>query len=60
MDKLFIGELDADSRAEERVMLERLLGNVKAFYKNPDNLQAFEAWKKNKEDITYGTNHNSA
>ena len=44
-------------RAKERVMLERLLDNAKAFYRNPENLQAFEAWKKNKEAHTYGTNY---
>lgn len=52
------GELDADGRAKERVMLERLLDNAKAFYQNPKNQQAFEAWKKNKEELVYGTaNH---
>lgn len=49
------GELDADGRAEERVMLERLLANAKAFFQNPENLKAFEAWKQNKEEHTYGT-----
>lgn len=60
MDELRSGELDADGRAKERVMLERLLDNAKAFYRNPENLQAFEVWKKNKEEHTYGTNHVSA
>lgn len=58
MLELRSGELDADGRAKERVMLERLLDNAKAFYRNPENLQAFEAWKKNKEEHTYGTNYN--
>ena len=49
------GELDADSRSEERVMLEWLLDSAKAFYRNPENLRAFEAWKQNKEEQTYGT-----
>lgn len=56
---MLIGELDADNHAKERVMLERLLDNVKTFYKDPDNLQAFTAWKKNKEEMTHGTDHNS-
>lgn len=51
------GELDADGRAKERVMMERVLDNAKAFYQNPENLKAFEAWKKNKEVHTYGTNY---
>lgn len=54
------GELDADGRAKERVMLERLLDSAKAFYQNPEHLKAFEAWKQNKEEHTYGTNHVNA
>lgn len=56
------GELDAttEDRAKERVMLERLTDTAKAFYKNPKNLQAFEAWKKNKEEHTYGTSYVNA
>ena len=57
MTELRPGELDADGRAEERVMLERLLVNAKAFVRNPENLKAFEAWKHNKEENTYGTDH---
>lgn len=58
MTELRAGELDADGRAKERVMLERLLANAKAFFQNPDNRKAFEAWKQNKEEHTYGTtNH---
>lgn len=52
--------LDVNGRAKERVMVERLLANANAFYKNQENLQAFEAWKKNKEEHTYGTNHSNA
>ena len=54
------GELDALIDAEgakEKVMLERILDNAITFYKNPKNVQAFEAWLKNKEDLHYGTNH---
>lgn len=51
-------ELDVNDRAKERVMLERILDNAKSFYRNPKNLQAFEVWKKNKEEHTYGTNYN--
>lgn len=57
MVELRSGELDADGRANERVMLERLLDNAKAFYQKPENLKAFKAWKKNKEEQTYGTNY---
>lgn len=60
MIELRYGELDTDGRSEERIMLERLIDNAKAFYRNPENLQAFEAWKKNKEEQTYGTNHTHA
>ena len=55
MIELSSGELDADGRAKERVMLERLLANAKAFFQNPENRKAFEAWKQNKEEQTYGT-----
>lgn len=57
MTELRPGELDADGRAKERVMLERLLANAKAFFQNPENLKAFEAWKQNKEEHPYGTNY---
>ncbi len=60
MNELRGGALDADDRAKERVMLERLLDNAKAFYRNPENLRAFEAWKKNKEEQSYGTNYTHA
>ena len=43
-------------RSKERVMLDRLLGGVKSFFNNPANLQAFEAWRNNKEEKSYGTN----
>ena len=55
MSELRSDELDVDDSAKERVMLERLLDNAKAFYRNPKNLQAFETWKNNKEEQTYGT-----
>lgn len=57
MDELKDEMLDVNGYAKERVMLERLLASATAFYKNHENLQAFEAWKKNKEEHTYGTNH---
>lgn len=60
MAELRSGELDADGRAKERVMLERLLDSAKAFYQDTENLKAFEAWKKNKEEHTYGTNYVNA
>lgn len=49
----------ADSRDKEYVMLERLLNNVKTFYQNPDNIRAFENWKKNKEEHTDVTNYDN-
>lgn len=52
--------LDANGHAKERVMVERLLANANAFYKNQENLRPFEAWKKNKEEHTYDTNYSNA
>jgi len=43
--------------APERVMLERIFDDALAFYKDPNNLQAFKAWQKNKEEIKHGTNY---
>ena len=60
MNKDKSGELDAlkdASSASERVMIERVFDKAVAFYKNPENIQAFEAWKKNKEELLYGTNY---
>jgi len=48
-----------DGRAEERVALKRLLDKALEFYEDPDNLQAFKAWQKNKEDFNYAANHNN-
>ncbi len=36
-------------------MLDRLCAALKEFYDNPNNRKAFEAWKQNKEEQTYGT-----
>jgi hypothetical protein len=45
-------------QAEERAALERILDRAKTFYADPKNVQAFEAWKKNKEENLHGTaNH---
>ena len=35
--------------ARENLMLDRLSAAVNAFYENPQNMQAYLAWKKNKE-----------
>lgn len=35
--------------ARENQMLDRLCTVVKEFYSNDKNIQAYEAWKKNKE-----------
>lgn len=32
--------------AREQVTLDRLCAAAKAFYENPDNVKAYEAWKK--------------
>ena len=56
------GELDAFTDpevAKERVMLEWLLDQAKSFYSVPENLRAYEAWKKNKEDSQYATHINA-
>ena len=53
MTSLRKSELDAlvdHGQAKERVMLERVLDHARDFFKVPENQQAFEAWKKNKED----------
>lgn len=57
-EKLLQDKPDADNHAAETVMLERLLDKVKAFYKNPKNIQAFTAWKENKEETLNGTSTN--
>jgi hypothetical protein len=57
------GGLDATAeitRENEHVMLKWVFDKARDFYKNPNNLRAFEAWKKNKEADTYGTNHINA
>ena len=48
---------DTDSTAKEYVMINRVLKNAKDFYKDPKNIQAFEAWLKDKEKTNHGTNH---
>lgn len=46
-------ELAETALARENLMLDRLCAAVNAFYENPQNMQAYLAWKKNKE-----ANHN--
>ena len=36
--------------ARERVMADRILADAKAFYKDDENLRAFEAWMKLREE----------
>ena len=50
-------ELADVSRAQELVMMERIFDKAIAFYKDPKNLQAFQAWQKNKEETNHGTNN---
>ena len=42
-------ELADTALAREAFMLDRLCAAVKAFYEDPNNVKAYEAWKKNKE-----------
>ena len=51
-------ELAETALARENLMLDRLCTAVKAFYENPQNMQAYLAWKKNKE-ATNNENHNN-
>lgn len=55
MARIKKSEIDAltdASYAREQTMLTRLLAAAKSFYQNPQNVQAFEAWKKQKEATT--------
>ena len=47
------------STASEQVMIERLFDEAVAFYKNPENLRAFEIWQQTKEELQHGTNHSN-
>ncbi|MCX4317749.1 MAG: hypothetical protein OSJ52_14105 [Lachnospiraceae bacterium] len=44
----------------ERRALTDLLEAAKEFYKNPANMQAFEAWEKSKEGKEYAANYINA
>ena len=35
----------------EKLACTQILEFAKTFYQNPDNLKAFEAWKRNKEEV---------
>ena len=52
-----INALTDTSYAREQIMLTRLLTAAKSFYQNPINVQAFEAWKKQKEATTNDPNY---
>lgn len=39
--------------AEQRVILQGLLEEAKAFYRNEENLQAYEAWKKEEKNADH-------
>lgn len=43
-------ELAETALARENFMLDRLCAAVKEFYEKPENIKAYEAWKKNKEE----------
>lgn len=63
MARIKKSEIDAlanPSFAREQTMLTRLLTAAKSFYQNPQNVQAFEAWKKQKEAIHNDANHLNA
>jgi len=38
-----------EAKAMQRVAIERIIRNAKVFYSDPKNIQAFDAWLKNKE-----------
>ena len=46
----FDGVTDKSS-TQERVTIERIFDKAVAFYKESENLQAFQAWKKSKEEL---------
>lgn len=47
--------------AREQLMLDRLCAAAKAFYEKPENMQAYLAWKKNKEaNQNENYNHNGS
>ena len=48
-----------DDELTDRIMLNRLLAMAKNFYKDPKNVEAFEAWRKNKEVNNEYDNDNS-
>lgn len=63
MARIKKSEIDAlanPSFAREQTMLTRLLTAAKCFYQNPKNIQAFEAWQKQKEATNNGTTHINA
>ena len=50
-------------RAKEQIMLEWVLDTANEYYKIPENVQAFEAWRKNKnnkENFNYESNNVNA
>lgn len=44
----------------ERRTLTNLLEAAKAYYENPANMQAFEAWEQSKEGKEYAANYINA
>jgi len=49
-------------RAKEQIMLEWVLDTANEFYKIPENIKAFEAWlknKNNKENVNYESTNNN-
>ncbi len=42
----------------EYLMCAQILAFAETFYKDPKNVQAYEAWRKNKEEKYNGTNQN--
>lgn len=42
--------LDETASTRQSIMLDRLCAAVRAFYENPKNIQAYEAWLSSKED----------
>ena len=42
---------------QEELMLSRLLAAAKEFYEKPENMRAFKAWQKSKEDSKNGATY---
>lgn len=46
----------ATIQQSEELACTLILDFAKTFYQDPNNLKAFEAWKKSKEEVHHGAN----